>query len=173
MLIFDDMLLCAGARGVALEPLTIIKRDTSKSIQCTSKSYSVVCLCTRHLPSCRRLMKHALVDKPDSTMKAAKKTPSCMRSKEEVKVVAYKADALCMLSALRDILLRGDAMHSSDSLFKLGGQLVVYEHDPGYWHGEWRIDGDLKKTNLLLQSDANLLVVRGRIDAPRLLIEDP
>eukprot|EP00966_Prymnesium_polylepis_P166869 3857584-Prymnesium_polylepis.1 len=64
----------------------------------------------------------------------ARKTPSSQRSLEEVVATAYLADALHILPSLRDHLLRGDATHRSDAVFDLGGQVVVYEHDPGFWH---------------------------------------
>eukprot|EP00966_Prymnesium_polylepis_P100806 2334742-Prymnesium_polylepis.4 len=103
----------------------------------------------------------------------ARETPSSQRSLEEVVATAYLADALHTLPSLRDHLLCGDATHRSDAVFDLGGQVIVYEHDPGFWHPTDRLEGDMNKTRLLLDGDERLVVVRARVKAPPLPLEDP
>jgi len=101
------------------------------------------------------------------------KTPSHKHSLEEIIASAYIADTLGVLPSLRDVLLKGDANHQSDAAFDLGRVLVVYEHDQGWFHPPDRIDGDIKKTNLLLESNERIIVVRSRINAPPLPFEHP
>ena len=96
-----------------------------------------------------------------------------MRSKEEVVQSAYIADAMHMLPFLKDALLLGDDTCHADCVFYLGPILLAYEHDPGFWHGEERLERDLRKTEKLLASSDKCVVLRCRIDAPRLEVDHP
>ena len=121
------------------------------------------------LPKRERADEEAVAPPP----KRPKQTPSCQRSLEEVKMTAYLCDALHELPLLRDVLLRGDAMIKTDAVFDLGGTLVAFEHDPGFWHDEANVERDMDKTRKLLEAYPGLIVLRLRVDAPRLPINHP
>ena len=97
--------------------------------------------------------------------------PSSQRSLEEVIQCAFIARALGRPaeSFLEDLRL-GDAYHKSDIAFRIGDIVLVYEHDPGYWHPAER--DDQGKTQKLLDIP-NTLVVRGRIGASKMPMEHP
>jgi len=98
-------------------------------------------------------------------------TPSCQRSLEEVVQSSYIADALGI--SLYEALKHGDEWHKSDAAFHLdNGVVLIYEHDPVYWHPDERMQGDCDKTEKLLRYE-NTLVVRSRVGATELPIEHP
>ena len=68
--------------------------------------------------------------------------------------------------ALAGWLLAGKRAHRTDARFDLAvaGLDLLYELDPGYTHNH-RLDGDMKKTHLLLSSFPAAVVVRLRHDA--------
>ena len=96
--------------------------------------------------------------------------PSSQRSLEEVVQSAYLADAMDI--PLYDALYCGDKWFQSDAAFDLNGIVLIYEHDPGHWHPDERIEGDCDKTNKLLQYE-HTIVVRARIAATELPIKHP
>ena len=97
--------------------------------------------------------------------------PSSQRSLEEVTQCAFIARALGRPaeSFLEDLRL-GDTYHKSDIAFRIGDIVLVYEHDPVYWHPAER--DDQGKTQKLLDIP-NTLVVRGRIGASKMPMEHP
>lgn len=98
-------------------------------------------------------------------------TPSSKRSLEEVIQSAYLSRALNF--PLYDALHLGDRWFQSDVAFELSdGRVLVYEHDPGYWHDDDRIEKDCEKTQKLLRY-GNTLVVRARIGATELPMAHP
>ena len=97
--------------------------------------------------------------------------PSSQRSLEEVIQSAYISHALGI--PLYDALRCGDRWFQSDVAFELpDGRVLIYEHDPVYWHDDERVEKDCKKTQKLLQYD-NTLVVRARIGASKLPMMHP
>ena len=97
--------------------------------------------------------------------------PSSQRSLEEVVQSAYISHALDI--PLYDALRCGDRWFQSDVAFELAdGRVLIYEHDPVYWHDNDRIEKDCEKTQKLLQYD-NTLVVRARIGATELPMAHP
>ena len=97
--------------------------------------------------------------------------PSSQRSLEEVVQSAYISHALDI--PLYDALRCGDRWFQSDVAFELAdGRVLIYEHDPVYWHDDDRIEKDCEKTQKLLQYD-NTLVVRARIGATELPMAHP
>jgi len=93
--------------------------------------------------------------------------PSSQRSLDEVCQTAYISDVLGI--GIYDAMKKGDQWIRSDAAFDLADDLVlIYEHDPLYWHtDEMR---DCEKTKKLLNYE-NTLVVRARIGATELPIQ--
>jgi len=65
-------------------------------------------------------------------------------------------------------MIRGDTYDKSDIAYSLKDGIIIYEHDPGYWHPVERDDS--AKTDKLLKYP-NTLIIRGRIGASKLEIE--
>jgi hypothetical protein len=97
--------------------------------------------------------------------------PSCQRSLHEVTQCAYISWVLERRDKFFDDLLFGDTLYKSDIAYFIGNTILVYEHDPEYWHPEER--DDITKTMRLLNHSSNVFVVRGRIGASRLRIDHP
>ena len=66
-------------------------------------------------------------------------------------------------------MIRGDTYHKSDIAYSLNNGIIIYEHDPLYYHPVER--NDSAKTETLLKYP-DTLIVRGRIGASKLEIED-
>ena len=98
--------------------------------------------------------------------------PSSQRSLDEVEHSAFLAYALGRSDrqTFLDDLLLGDRTHKSDVVFPTDGKLLVYEHDPVYWHPEER--DDFTKTRKLLDVP-NAVVVRARIGATEIPVSHP
>jgi hypothetical protein len=93
--------------------------------------------------------------------------PSCKRSLDEVTQSCFISYALCRDTQefLWEDLIRGDRLCQSDIAFQIQNTVLVYEHDPVFWHDDNR--DDATKTLKLLH-DPNVIVVRGRIGASKL-----
>ena len=93
-----------------------------------------------------------------------------VHSRAEVVQLAYLLDALGRLDELREVLRRGDATQLSDGALTLDDHLLVYEYDPGWYHPPER--DDAKKTHELLSLGNDVLVLRTRVDAVPLDVQD-
>ena len=96
--------------------------------------------------------------------------PSSQRSLDEVEhsTLISSTHGRATRQFILDDLRRGDSFQRSDMAFQIGNWVIVYEHDPVYWHPEER--DDCSKTQKLL-AIPNTLVVRARIGAHKLPIE--
>jgi len=97
--------------------------------------------------------------------------PFATRSFAELKFVAYLLHSLDLLPKFRETLLRGDACLQSDAGIFLGECLCIFEFDPGYHHPPDR--NDREKTLRLLHHYDTALVVRLRVDACDIVIDNP
>ena len=97
--------------------------------------------------------------------------PSGQRSLHEVTQSAFISYALNRQgqTCFFEDLIRGDK-YKSDIAYKFDQFVLVYEHDPLYWHPEDR--DDCKKTQQLL-AYPDVIVVRARIGASKLQMEHP
>ena len=96
--------------------------------------------------------------------------PSSQRSLDETVQCVFISYALGRHNKenLFEDMIRGDTYDKSDIAYSLKDGIIIYEHDPLYFHPVER--NDSAKTEKLLKYP-NILIVRGRIGASKLEIE--
>ena len=105
-----------------------------------------------------------------------KRSPGVARSFEEVRWVAYLLDTLglnvspqSVVAALHD----GTRHNLFDMYTALGEDLHLYgDYDGGYYHNEHRVNRDRTKTLRIIEDDERAVVLRTRVRAAHLSVED-
>ena len=105
-----------------------------------------------------------------------KRSPSVARSFEEVRWVANLLDMLGLNASPQSVVAAlhdGTRRNLFDMYIALGEYIHLYgDYDGGYYHNEDRVNRDRTKTLSIVEDDERALVLRTRVRAAHLSVED-